>query len=197
MEPVPYTDGDEEFTVNITPEEVESLIDEAGDIRFSKVMEFCLPRFDDPVRGQESIWEWHAARMRNYMVYLILHHDYKPKYYDPMGDKPKNICKYITANHVARFYGVMMARIWSNNSSIDNMWSVREILDAVPSVKEAMPQDAYKDLYRCMHFVDDWEADTHSEWEEYFMDPKVEADDGTATHRTKFSIVKDGWNSQW
>ena len=131
------------------------------------------------------------------MVYLILHHGYKPKYYDPLGDKPKNICTYITADHVARFYGVMMARIWSNNSSIDNMWSVREILDAVPSVKESMPQDAYKDLYRCMHFVDDWEADTDSEWEEYFMDPKVEADDDTATHRTKFSIVEDRYNARW
>ena len=62
------------------------------------------------------------------------------------------------------------------------MWSVREIFDAVPSVKESMPQDAYKDLYRCMHFVDDWEADTDSEQEEYFMDIKVEAAGETANH---------------
>ena len=59
-----------------------------------------------------------------------------------------------------------MDRIWSNSSSINNMWSVREILDAVPCVKELMPQDADRDLYHCMHFVDDWEADSYSEWEE-------------------------------
>ena len=125
------------------------------------------------------------------MAYLVMHHDFKPQYYDPMGDKKKNEYKYITADHVARFYGVMIARIWSNNTSIDNMWSVREILDAVPPVKESMPQDAYKDIYRCMHFVDDWEVDSDSEWDEYFMDPKVGGVGSTATHRTKFSIVKD------
>ena len=75
------------------------------------------------------------------------------------------------------------------------MWSVREILDAVPLVKEFMPQDAYKDLYRCMHFVDDWKADSDSEWEEYFVDPKVGGVGSKTTHRTKFSIVEDGFNS--
>ena len=156
--------------------------DSSGDICFSKVMEFCLPRFDDTEGGKISLWEWQAARMRNYMAYLVYHHGYKPKYYDPAGDKKKNEFKYITADHVARFYGVMMARIWSNNTSIDKMWSVREIFDAVPSVKESMPQDAYKDLYCCMHFVDDWGADTNSKWEEYFMDLKVEDDGDTSTH---------------
>ena len=43
VEPIPFTDDNEDFTVNMTPEEVESLKDEAGDIHFSKVMEFCLP----------------------------------------------------------------------------------------------------------------------------------------------------------
>ena len=197
VEPVPFTDDNEDFTVNITPEEVKLLKDEAGDIRFSKVMEFCLPRFKDTEAGQQSLWEWQAARMRNYMAYFVMHHDFKPKYYDPMGDKKKNECKYITADHVARFYRVMMARIWSNNTSIDNMWSVCKILDAVPSVKELMPQDVYTDLYRCMHFVDNWEADLDSEWEEYFMDPKVGGVGSTETHRTKFSIVKDGFDSRW
>ena len=58
VEPVPFTDGNKDFTVNITPEEVELLKDEAGDIRFSKVMEFCLPRFEDTETGQQSLWEW-------------------------------------------------------------------------------------------------------------------------------------------
>ena len=62
------------------------------------------------------------------------------------------------------------------------MWSVRKILGSVPSMKESMPQDAYKDLYCCMHFVDDWGADLDSKWDEYFTDLKVEADDETANH---------------
>ena len=97
------------------------LKDEAGDIRFSKVMEFCLPRFDDTVAGQQSLWEWQAARMRNYMAYLVYHHNFKPKYYDPVGDSTKDNFKYFIGDHVARFYGVMMTRIFSNKTSIDNM----------------------------------------------------------------------------
>ena len=89
VEPIPFTDDNEDFTVNMTPEEVESLKDEAGDIRFSKVMEFCLPRLDDIEAGQQTLWEWQAARMRNYMTFLCMYHGFKPKYYDPMGDGKK------------------------------------------------------------------------------------------------------------
>ena len=155
VDPLPITDTVEDSTVNITQEEIESLNDDAGDIRFHKVMELCLPRFDVQEAGQQSLWEWQAARMRNYMTYLIVYYDFKPKYYDPMGDIKKEEFKYITGDHVARFYGVMMARIGLNNTLINNMWTVREILDVVPSVKESMPQDVFKDLYPCMHFVDD------------------------------------------
>ena len=102
-EPIPFTDDDEDFTINVTPEEVELLKDEAGDTCYSKVIEFCLPRFDDTEAGQKSLGEWQAARMRNYMAYLVVHHDFKPKYYDPMGDGKKEEFKYITADHVVRF----------------------------------------------------------------------------------------------
>ena len=97
------------------------------------------------------------------MVYLIVHHGFKPEYYDLMGDGKKKEYKYITGDHVARFYGVTMARIWSKYTSINNMWSVRKILDTVPSVKELMPQDTYKDFHCCIHFIDNWEADSDSE----------------------------------
>ena len=60
-----------------------------------------------------------------------------------------------------------------------------------------MPQDTYKDLYHCMHFVDESKADLDSEWDKYFINPKVEGDDTTATHQTKFDLVEDGFNSQW
>ena len=76
----------------------------------------------------------------------------------------------------------MMVRIWLNNTSINNMWSVHKIMDSIPSAKELMPQDAYKDLYFFMHFIDDWEADSDNEWDEYFMDPKVESVNTTATY---------------
>lgn len=84
------------------------------------------------------------------MNYLIMHHCFKPKYYDLMGIK-KHVIKFIRANHIACFYGVIMARIWSNKTSINNMWSVHEILDAFPSVKECMPQDVCKNLYCCSY----------------------------------------------
>ena len=47
----------------------------------------------------------------------------------------------------------------------------------------------------CMHFVDDWEGDSDTEWDDFFHDTKVEVDDTTAVHRSKFGIVEDGFNS--
>ena len=44
--PIPYTGESEEFGVDITKEELASLKDKNGDIRFYKVMEWCLPSFD-------------------------------------------------------------------------------------------------------------------------------------------------------
>ena len=64
----------------------------SGNIRFHKVMEHLLPRFEDTEAGQQSLWEWQAARMRNYMKHLVMHHGYKPKYYDLCGEKKENIC---------------------------------------------------------------------------------------------------------
>ena len=75
-----------------------------------------------------------------------------------------------------------MAKIWSNSTSIDNMWSVCKILDSVPSVTESMPQNASKDLYCYMYFVDDWGVNSDSECNEYFMDTKVRGVGTTATH---------------
>ena len=105
---------------------------------------------------------------------------FKHKYYDPVGDK-KDDFEVIQTNHVVRFYRVMMARMWSKNTSVNIIWSICEVLDAVPSVKESIPKDAYKDLYCCMHIGDDWEADLDSKQDEYFSDPKVEGVNTTAT----------------
>jgi hypothetical protein len=74
---------DEIFSVKITDEEVELLKDENGEIRYEKVFQWCLPRFGDD--DDESLFEFQAARMRNYMRKRVDEEDYKPKYYT--GDK--------------------------------------------------------------------------------------------------------------
>ena len=56
VDPIPFADTDKDFTVNITQEEIESLKDDASDIGFHRVMELCLPRFDDPEAGQQLLW---------------------------------------------------------------------------------------------------------------------------------------------
>eukprot|EP00956_Cyclotella_meneghiniana_P027903 scaffold63911_cov67-Cyclotella_meneghiniana.AAC.4 len=52
-----------------------------------------------------ALFKLSEARMRNYLLHLICHKGYKPKYYNPLVD-----CK-IEEHHVARFYGVHMARM--------------------------------------------------------------------------------------
>ena len=103
----------------------------------------------------------------------------------------------IEAHHVAYFCGALMARIFSSNTLIDTISSVHKCLDSVPCVKEAITQDAYKDLYGCKQFVDDWETDLDEEWDEFFHDTKVVVDDTTANHQLKFGIIEDGFNSRW
>ena len=68
--------------------------DENGDIRYYKVVEHLLLRFNG-----ESMWEWLAARMRNYMLHLVRSKDYKAKHYNPAKDK------LIEGDHVCRFFG--------------------------------------------------------------------------------------------
>ena len=66
---VEWTGGTEEFTVNITDEEVEKLKDAIGEIRFEKVVQWCLPLFggddddDDDDDDEPSLFEFQAACM--------------------------------------------------------------------------------------------------------------------------------------
>jgi hypothetical protein len=116
---------DEDFSVKITDEEVELLRDENGEIRSEKVFRWCLPRYGDD-DDDESLFEFQAARMRNYMKKRILEENYKPRYYT--GDKV------IIGGHVASFYGACLGRMLNGGRSIDQIFSTREILDAVPSI---------------------------------------------------------------
>jgi len=46
----------------MTDEEVcDKLMDDHGDIRFYKVLEWCLPRFGD--LSDKVLWDWQAERM--------------------------------------------------------------------------------------------------------------------------------------
>jgi hypothetical protein len=92
---------DEDFSVKITDGEVELLKDEKGEIRYEKVFQWCLPRYGED--NDESLSEFQAARMRNYMRKRVVEEDYKLRYYT--GGKV------ITGDHVARFYGACRGRI--------------------------------------------------------------------------------------
>ena len=128
--------------------------------------------------------------MRNYMTYIMEHKGYKPKYYNPS----KNVV--ITGDHVCRFYGICIGRMLSGNRSVEDIWSTRDAFSAVGPIKESMPQDAFKDLCRCMHFADDWEEDDER-WNEVYADDKEAVTEGTARHRRKFGTLEGGYTNRW
>jgi hypothetical protein len=145
--------------------------------------------------GEQTYFEFIAARMRNYMLHIIAKHSFKPKYYSP---SKRHI---IQATHVARFYGVHMARMIAGFPSIDDTWSSRESLKHVAAAAESMPKNAYQDMYRCMHFSNDWEEDEDGNgetyWEERYDDPKFEPSPDVERHRRKFEHIEDGFNRRW
>ena len=187
IEPLPWTGGTEEFSVNATEEEIASFKNSKGEIRFEKLLQWTLPNFGD---NKTPLFEWQAARMRNYMTKIVNDPErpFKLKYYK--GNKV------ITGDHVARFYGCLLAKMLSGTTSNHRMFSTRDVFDAVEPVKSCMPLDAMRELTRCLHYTDDWE-DEDGEWQTLYTDPKVEAQDGTAQHRKKFSMVEDAYNRRW
>jgi hypothetical protein len=122
------------------------LRDASGEIRFEKVFEWALLRFGDD--DNESLSEFQAVRMRNYMTKRITD-EWSPKYY--------TWDKVITADHVARFYGASLAKILTGNRSIEQIFCTREFFNAVPPIQESMPKNGLEDLTICLHYSDDWE----------------------------------------
>ena len=55
VDPIPYTNGNEEFFLNITPAEIEGMKDISVDIHFHKVIKHLLPRFEDTEGEQQSL----------------------------------------------------------------------------------------------------------------------------------------------
>jgi hypothetical protein len=138
---------DEVFSVKITDEEVEQLKDEKGEIRYEKVFQWGFPRFGEDDDG--SLFEFQAARMRNYMQKRVVEEGFKPRYYT--GDKV------IIGSHVARYYGACLCRMNNGGRSIDQIFSTREIMDAVTSIQAAMTKGALEDLTTCLHYSNDWD----------------------------------------
>ena len=80
------------------------------------------------------------------------------------------------------------------NRSIVQIFSTRDIFDAVPSIQEAMTKNCLEDLTACLHYSDDWEIDDDEEWDDIYPCPQVEAEPGTANHRLKHGQLEDGYN---
>ena len=126
--------------------------------------------------------------MRNYMIYIMKHKAWKPKFYNPSA------VVVITGDLVGHFHGVMLAGMLTANRSIDDIWSTCHTFSANGPIKESMPQDAFKDLCRCLHFADDWEEDDER-WNEVYEHKKGAAPENTANHRRKFGVLEYGYNS--
>ena len=185
IDPIEWT-GDEEFSVNITDEELEMLKDIKGEIRYEKVFQWCLPLFGDD-DDTKTLFEFQAARMRNYMKKRIVEDGWKPKYYT--SDKV------ITGDHVARFYGACLSKMLVGNRSIEQIFSTREVFDCVRPVQMSMTKNALEDLTACLHYSDDWES--ADDWDDTYPDAKVQADESTAAHRLKHGLLEDGYNKRW
>ena len=113
IDPIPFTELNEFFGVNMTDAEMESMKDKNGDIRYNKFFEWMLPTFGDTV---ESFWEFVSGRMRSYMTHLMLQ-GWKPRWFDPDNGS------IILADHVARMFGCQQCRSIRGFPLIDKCWS--------------------------------------------------------------------------
>ena len=126
------------------------------------------------------------------MVWIMKEKKWKPRYFDP----EKGFT--IQGHMVKRYYGCHMARMLRGFPSMDDAWSTREPLDSIGSLKECMTKNAYEDMYRCMHFSDNWdEKDGAPAWETVYDDEKYGASENVEHHRRKYKHIEDGWNRRW
>ena len=128
--------------------------------------------------------------MRNYMIYIIRHKGYTPRYYNPAKGKV------ILAHHVARYFGVETCRMLRGFPSMAETWSTQESLFEIGVCTECMPKAAMRDMNRCMHFTDDWKEDDEDDWDAIYDDPKCESPD-TSRHRIKCCLIEDAFNAAW
>jgi hypothetical protein len=132
------------------------------EIRYEKVFEWCLPMYGD---DEESLFEYQAARMQNYMRKRIEEDGWTPKYY--------SFDNVIKADHVARFYGACLGKMLMGNCSIEQIFCTREIFDAVPSIQASITENTLEDLTGCLHSSDDWELMGAPNWDDIYVIPKL------------------------
>ena len=86
---------------------------------------------------------------------------FKPRFFHPILEEGEDESKRkdIEPHHVARLYGVIMARMLSGDPSISNMYDSRSWFNHCAPAVESMPKDCLQDLHRLLHFVDDWEGE--------------------------------------
>jgi len=208
MEPIPYTGEREEFDVRISEEEINSMKDSNGTIRFMNVMRWCLPRFDD---GETDLFTWQAHRMSNYLRHLLTKQldvttnppekRFVPRFFHPLLNEGEDESKKvdIEPHHVERLYGVMMARMLQGDASVPDMYTTRSWFKHNAPAVESMPRNCLQDLIRLLHFVDDWEIEEDENWDDTFDYPRYDnhEDDNTAPHRVKFGIIETEYVKRW
>ena len=158
IEPISYTGANQFFSVNLSDCEIEVMKDENGDIRYKIFFEWMLPTFDS-----KPFWDFLVARMQSYMT-PHMNQGWKPRWFDPDGG---NV---ILSDHVARMFGCQQCQLIRGFPSVDNSWLTRCPINAIAPLKECMPRDAFSDMYRCIHFSDDY--DDKEEWRDIFLDKK-------------------------
>jgi hypothetical protein len=110
---------------------------------------------------EETLFEYQAARMRNFMRKRIVEDGWTPKYY--------TWDKVITADHVARFYGSCLAKMFMGNQSINQIFCTREMFNAVPLIQASMTKNALEDLTGCLHYSDDWDVMGSGNWDDRYI----------------------------
>jgi hypothetical protein len=105
MLPIEWTGGSDKFSVKITDAEVDTLKNDSMEIRYEKVFEWGLPQYGDD--DNETLFEFQAARMRNYMWKWVVEYGWMAKYYSY-----DNVIK---ADQVARFYGACLGKMLMGN----------------------------------------------------------------------------------
>ena len=74
--------------------------------------------------------------------------------------------------------------------SINDSWPTRDPLGAIGPLKESMPRDAFRVMYHCMHFTDDFDKESLDEWSDMCFDEKHSLPT-TARHCKKIGEVED------
>jgi len=96
--PVPYTRGDELFSVKMDIEKVNGMMDANGNLRYFRIFDNLLPTV-----GDEHFYAYLAARARSYMTYLMVRCNWKPRYHTPDEGL------IILTDHIVHFYGCQLA----------------------------------------------------------------------------------------